>query len=433
MTFLLETLRLGLANLMLHKLRSLLTALGIIIGVGAVIFMVAIGEGNKRKALEDIERLGARNIILRSIKPSQPPAAGSSGNTGLMLSYGLTETDRQRIEQSVFGIDTLVPLKRVARNVSHLDRQASAEVFGTTPALNAVMRMQLDRGRYLNDLDLDELRNVAVIGASVAARLFPLSDPLDSSMRIGDSGQLFKVVGVLRPVAEVGGAGAEQLGRDLDFDVHIPLTTAVSRFGEATVRRQAGSFEAERVEISELFINLADEMYVLPAADQIDLILSKEHAQKDDVKAIVPLALLEQRRKAIRMFNLLMTFTAATSLLVGGIGIMNIMLASVTERTREIGIRRAVGATRPQIVAQFLVETTMLSIIGGLIGVGAGLGGVLGLRLFQERFSEMGTPTPQEWSIVIAFLVSAAVGVIFGLYPAIKASRQDPIVALRHD
>jgi putative ABC transport system permease protein len=433
MAFLIETIRLGLTNLALHKLRSLLTALGIIFGVAAVITMVAIGEGNKLKALRDIQQLGARNIIVRSVKPPEPES--SSGGQQRLMDYGIRRRDMRRIEATVSPIDRVVAVKRVGSQVSHGQRLAPAAVFGTTPDLPDVTHLRVLRGRYLTQQDLSDVENVAVIGSAVAERLFPLSDPMEGFIRV--DAQLFRVVGVLRPVGLAGGAGTALVGRDLNFDVHIPMTTAASRFGDVNVRRSSGTFEATKVELSELIVEVSDQDQVIQVADQIRLLLEKEHAKAGDTTIIVPLELLEQAERTQRMFNALMTAIAAISLLVGGIGIMNIMLATVTERTREIGIRRALGATRHHIVAQFLVETTVLSALGGLMGVAAGVGCAMSLdqlrRLIPTFMQEMAEPKVTAWSIIVSFVVATTVGIIFGLYPAVKASQQDPIVALRHD
>jgi len=432
-TFILETFRLGLRNLMLHKLRSLLTALGIIFGVSAVITMVAIGEGNKLKALAQIEQLGARNIILRSIKPPEP--SSDAGGQQRMIDYGLRRRDLSRIRETVSPVVRAVSLKQVGSQVSNGQLLAPGIVFGTTPDLPDVTRLRVARGRYLDDEDLRKVANVAIIGASVAERLFPLSDPLEGHLRVDN--QLFEVVGVLTPVGLAGGAGTALVGRDLNFDVHIPLTTAESRFGDLTVKRSSGTFEASRVEISELYVEVDGERNVAAVADQIRRVLSIDHAGAGDTTMVVPMELLEQAERTQAMFNTLMTAIAAISLIVGGIGIMNIMLASVTERTREIGIRRALGATRRHIVAQFLVETTVLSMLGGLIGVAAGILLTMSLNevriMFPDKLRDMAQPQITEWSVIVSFIVATSVGVIFGLYPAVQASRQDPIVALRHD
>ena len=436
MAFLLETLKLGLANLALHKLRSLLTALGIIFGVAAVITMVAIGEGNKQKALADIRLLGARNVIVRSVKPPAPTSLASGGeNQRRMLDYGIRRLDLRRIESTVGGLRRIVPLKQVGSTATHGPHRAPAEVFGTTPDLIDVASLHLSRGRYLTDEDLARLENVAVIGHEVAQRLFPLADPLDEEVRI--EGQAFKVVGVLAPVGGAGGAGATLVGRDLNFDVHVPLPTATARFGDVMTRRESGSFERTRVELSFLYLEALDEDDVPSIAEQVALVLDQGHGGKSDTSLIVPRELLEQQARTLAMFNALMTAIAAISLLVGGIGIMNIMLVSVTERTREIGVRRALGATRRHIIGQFLAETTLLSAIGGLIGVALGPLGAFAVyrltTLSQNTASAIGQPIVTTWSIVVSFAVATGVGIAFGVYPALRAAYQDPIVALRHD
>ncbi len=433
MSFILEIIRLGLSNLMLHKLRSFLTVLGIIIGVAAVIAMIAIGEGNKRKALADIRQLGARNIIVRSEKPEEQ--SSRSGERQRVLWYGIQERDRRRIENTVGPIQQIVPLKHVASRVSSDGFSSSAEVFGTTPNLLEVTSLRVERGRYISQEDNDKMTNVAVIGASVTERLFPLKDPLDQTIRVVNNRniQLFKVVGVLRPVGLAGGAGSSLVGRDLNFDVHTPLTTARAVFGDLNVKRGSGSFEATGMELSHLYIQAPTDETVIPVADQVKRVLELTHKNKGDVTTIVPMELLEQTTRTLRMFNWLMTAIAGIGLAVGGIGIMNIMLATVTERTREIGIRRALGATRSHIISQFLVETTVLSSVGGLIGIVAGIGVVAGLTVARQWFPVIEIPIIEPWSIVLSFVAATSVGIVFGVYPAIKAAAQDPIVALRHD
>ena len=211
------------------------------------------------------------------------------------------------------------------------------------------------------------------------------------------------------------------------------MTTAAARFGDQTIKRSSGNIEATKVELTELIIQTPQESDVINVADKIKLILEKEHSSRQDVTTIVPLELLTQAERTQQTFNYLMIAIASISLLVGGIGIMNIMLASVTERTREIGIRRALGATRRHIVAQFLVETTVLSGLGGVIGIALGLGTTAAVVVFHGWFEQMAKPQLTGWSIVVSFIVATVVGIVFGLYPAIQASRQDPIVALRHD
>jgi putative ABC transport system permease protein len=432
MAFLIEIILLGLKNLMLHKLRSLLTALGIIFGVAAVITMVAIGEGNKRKVIADIESLGARNIIVRSVKPSDNAsrASGTSSRTQL-LAYGILRQDLRRIQASVQPVSRIVALKQVSGQVSYTGRKASAAVFGTSPDLLDVTMLKMSRGRFITQADMEAGDNIIVLGAEIAERLYPLEDPIDSTIFIGP--QSFRVVGVMNRVGLAGGAGSALVGRDLNFDAYIPMTTALTRFGDVVVQQKAGSFEATKVEISELYLETPSTDDVRKVSNQVLLILDKNHDRAGDVSTIVPQELLEQAERTQRLFNTLMVMIASISLLVGGIGIMNIMLASVTERTREIGIRRALGASRYHIISQFLIETTVLSGIGGLIGVGLGVGAAVALMVVHYYAPSIEKPHITAWSIFVSFGVAAGVGIVFGLYPAVRASQQDPIVALRHD
>ncbi|MFG0250304.1 MAG: ABC transporter permease, partial [Phycisphaeraceae bacterium JB051] len=245
--------------------------------------------------------------------------------------------------------------------------------------------------------------------------------------------QGFVVVGILKPVGLAAGAGTALVGRDLNFDVHIPMSAAMARFGDTRVNRGNGSFEATSVEVSEVYIQIKDEKAVPVVAEQIRHLLEIDHKEAGDVTTIVPLELLLQAERTQKMFNVLMIAISSVSLLVGGIGIMNIMLATVTERTREIGIRRALGATRLHIAYQFLVETTVLSGIGGIIGILVGLGAIAALVYANQYFPSLEKPRIVPISILVSFVVASSVGIVFGLYPAVQASRQDPIVALRHD
>jgi putative ABC transport system permease protein len=441
LTFLLETMKLGLTNLRLHLLRSILTALGIILGVGAVIVMVSVGEGSKREVLAQIERLGARNIIVRSQKP--PETGGQGGQSSFMISYGLSRTDLGAIRHTFTDAAAIVPVKAVGGQVIRGEHVKTSQAFGTTPELAQVANLRVAKGRYLTEEDLDRQSLVAVIGAEIAKELFPLDDPIGDTIRIDD--KTLTVVGVLMPVGLSGGAGAALVGRDLNLDVHIPLTTADAVFGDIVIRREAGSTSAEEVQISEIYVTAPTTERVLVDAARLRRTVEVFHPGLRDVGMIVPYELLEEVRRQQLTWNLVLGSIASISLLVGGIGIMNIMLATVTERTREIGVRRALGATRKHIIAQFLVETGVLSAIGGLIGVGLGIvvsvgievavPRLPGLPLIGGRFPpDVALPTHVTlWSILLAFIVAALTGLVFGIYPARKASLQDPIVALRHD
>jgi putative ABC transport system permease protein len=442
MNFLLETLRLGLNNLRLHKLRSVLTSLGIILGVAAVIVVVAIGEGNKRSALRDIEALGATNIIVRSTKPA---ASGSAAAVqSFLVSYGIRRVDLRRLEAGLPDAKRVVPLKSVGSEIRRGASRTTSSAFGTVPALLEAANLRVrPRGRYLSEEDLASSAPVAVIGSAIAEQFFPLEDPIGADFRIDN--EVFRVVGVLEPIGFAGGAGSALVGRDLNRDIHIPLSTAQLRFGDVVVRRESGSFSGEEVELYEIYISAPDTGSVLGMADRISSIMAVGHPGFEGVQMIVPWELLENAKKALVVWNIMLVAIAAISLIVGGIGIMNIMLASITERTREIGIRRALGATRRHIVSQFLVETGTLSTVGGMVGIAFGVSVAMALErvvplllrlpafaaLAEGRFTL--EPRITAWSIVASFAVAAGVGLVFGIYPAIVASRKDPIEALRHD
>ncbi len=448
MTFLLETIRLGLSNLKLHLLRSILTALGIILGVAAVIIMVSLGEGTKREALARIERLGARNIIIRSQKPPESTDQNQQNKQqqqgSFIARYGITREDLGVLKENFPDADNIVPLKEVGARILRGERKLTSQAFGTTPELPNVANFKISKGgRYLTPVDMENKSMVAVVGSQIGKIFFPLEDPVGQTFRIDE--QVFTVVGVMEPIGLAGGAGAALVGRDLNLDVHIPLTTARNVFDDTVMRFQTGSRQITEVQLSEIYVSSPDRDRVLLDAKRIDRIMKARHTAQPDFSIFVPYELLETARKQALTFNIVFGAVAGISLLVGGIGIMNIMLATVTERTREIGIRRAIGATRRHILWQFLVETGVLSAIGGLAGVAIGVGGsvLLGWVVpklpkapYIGKFFDATLTLPTHvaaWSIFVAFGVAAATGLVFGIYPARKAAKQDPIVALRHD
>ncbi len=443
MSYLLEVARLGIGNLRRHKLRSVLTSLGVILGVAAVIVVVAIGEGNKRAALRDISALGANNIIVRSQKPPESAGNAAGGMRSMVLKYGLTYEDLRRLQASLSDADRVVPLKSAGSEVSLHDQRALAQAFGTTPDLAQIARLRVQSGRYLSNQDLDSQAPVAVIGSEIAKQFFPNVDPIGQDLRVDQ--QVLRVVGVLAPIGLAGGTGSALVGRDLNKDIHMPLTTAEYQFGSVVQKRAAGSFSAEDVELYEIYVVAPTTDAVAEVAARVDRIIDVAHETVGDAQVIVPWELLENAKKALMVWNIMLVAIAAISLLVGGIGIMNIMLASVTERTREIGIRRALGATRRDIITQFMIETGTLSVLGGIIGI---MSGVITSRLLEtivdvarrlpglkEAFDGRFTMQPEVtwWSIVASVAVAGGVGIVFGIYPAIVASRMDPIQALRHD
>lgn len=438
----LETFLLGMKSLRLHALRSVLTSLGIILGVASVIVMVSIGEGNKQSALRAIQSLGATNIIVRSQRPPESQQVGSERRSFVAM-FGMTREDLRRLEKFI-PADTIIPLKAVGSEVSKGASRTTSQTFGTIPALKTAANLRVKAGgRYLVDGDMARRAPVAVIGSEIEKMFFTLTNPIGQNIRIDQ--RIFKIIGVLEPVGLAGGAGSALVGRDLNKDIHIPLTTARLEFGDIILRRQSGSFSGEEVEISELYLTAPSTDAVVPMAEHIRSVMKVGHPKMKDIEIIVPWELLENVKRTTATMNILLTAIAAISLLVGGIGIMNIMLATVVERTREIGIRRAVGASRNDIAVQFLIETGSISCVGGLLGIILGVGISVGLESFIpwilsfQIFSGIGDvgvgleTQITGWSIIVSFLVAAGTGLVFGIYPAIIASKQDPIVALRHD
>lgn len=435
----LRTVRLGIKSLMLHKLRSVLTILGIVFGVCSVIAMLAIGEGAAYKAQEQIKQLGATNVIVRSVKPPQDSTSPISGGS-FFLEYGLLRDDYKRINETIPTIQQAERMREIRREMRYNHRQFDGRLVGCTPAYRDINQLKVVRGRFISDLHLETMANVCVIAEETAKALFPYEDPIGKSLRIDNA--YYVIVGQTQyrtPTAAIGGSLDSQ---DFNRDAYIPITTLQVRIGDRVYTRRAGSREGEIVQLSQITVTVDSADNVVETAKAIEDMLRAFHDQKD-YAIIVPLELLRQAEQLRWIFNMVLGSIAAISLLVGGIGIMNIMLATVTERTREIGIRRALGAKQRDITQQFLVETVVLSGTGGLLGVALGLLTGPAFRTLRAAI-EAALPQVAEhlrdaeprlalWSLPVAFGISVGIGVLFGLYPARRAAKMDPIEALRHE
>lgn len=416
-----HSLWLGFQTLTLHKLRSLLTVLGVVFGVASVIVMLAVGEGARAEAVAAISELGATNVIVRSVKPSDLHG-GDSGSAGA-IRYGLTMRDLDRITATLPESATVSPTRDHRRQIQFRNGELKGRVVGVFPVYQDLHDLQLAGGRFIAPLDCDRGTPVAVLGAGAAARLFPLDNPLGHSIRIGND-RYYQVVGILRARGTARGSGGGAQGSE---DIYIPFTTDQQRFGENISFDPGGLQPPEKVEVSQLTVAVSSTEQVRGAAMLIRSILA-QNGRDRDVTLTVPLDLLEKAEQTQRVFTVVLTSIASISLLVGGIGIMNIMLATVTERTREIGIRRALGAKRSDITIQFLIETITLSGTGGLLGILLGFAGAYAASAIG------GVPAiVQPWSPLLAVSISLLVGILFGIYPARRAAAMNPIEALRHE
>jgi putative ABC transport system permease protein len=425
---------LAFRSLWLHKLRTFLSILGIIIGVASVISLLAFGKGSMKEALDAIKRQGATNIIARSQKP---PDDSLTSSRSFVANYGLTYKDYDQF-QTISAISRHVPMRVFPKEIRRFDRLHNGRVVATTPEYVDVNKLELANGRFLIEEDGRLFRNVAVLGATTADKLFPFDDPIGQSVVLNNNE--FLVVGIIKDRMPTGGTGGSQAAEDFNSDVYIPLTTSRRRLGDIISQRTTGSRSAERVELSQVTMtvdanvdNPEERKKVKAAGELIKEILAKNHLKRD-FAVTIPLDQLEQAEETEKNFERLLALIASISLLVGGIGIMNIMLATVTERTREIGIRRALGAKRRDIVFQFLIEAVVQTSVGGLLGIAAGIGVVYAVPAISKWWDGPAIPAVlQLQPMVTSFLVSAAIGVVFGLYPAWRAAQLDPIEALRHE
>ena len=433
----LRTVQLGLKSLLLQKMRAGLAALGIFIGTTTVIWLVAMGEGVSHRAQQQILELGATNIIVRT----KEPASSSDGQdaNSRVKTYGLLRNDYRRIVENIPSIRRAVPMRELRFELRRGNRTTDAKLVGCIEDYRELNQLVMARGRWLTPRDRG--KKVVVLADDTAKRLFSFENPIGQTIWVGS--EFYKVIGQTKPRTASAAIGGSLDSRDYNLDAYIPLKTLRHRVGDLVMKRVGGEFQGEQVELSQITVEVNNIDDVDETAAIIETLLKKYH-EKEDYAVVVPKELLRQAQRTRAMFNVLLVVIAGISLLVGGIGIMNVMLATVTERTREIGIRRALGAKRRDIIRQFLTETVVLTSIGGLLGVMFGLAcGPLfrGLRTGITMASPdllppiVYTLEPRiaPWSVALSLFISFSVGLIFGVYPARQAAHMDPIEALRHE
>lgn len=411
----LPDLQLGLQNLLLHRLRTLLTMLGMIFGVAAVVSMLSIGAGARQKVMAFIEQMGVHNLIVEAKETMDWQAARKIRK----ISPGLTLQDYRVIRDDVGDIVAATPRKRMTltRTIPK-SQQDLPTVYGVDPVYPRIAGLHILEGRFFTDAEQTQAAPVCVLGAAARSSLFGSAAVIGQYVKANE--QWFRVVGVASPQltsqTEVPGLPTQ----DLNNVLYVPLNSAILRLED--------SYSGLRDEIDGIYLNIGESADMSSVAQVVRAILDSSHHSAGDFSVIVPAELLAEQRRTERLFNAVMVAIASISLLVGGIGIMNIMLASILERTREIGVRRAVGARQRDIIRQFVVEAVLISFLGGSFGL---IFGFIMSRLIAwlAGWSTIVTAS----SILLAFLVSITVGLVFGIYPAVKAARLDPVEAIRYE
>ena len=408
-----ENIRVAINGLRDHKFRSFLTMLGIIFGTASVITMISIGEGAKKQAMAKYQDLGVSNIIIRD----KDLTDAELEQVRIKFSQGLSISDTRAITEIVPGIKGIAPQSEAKLDAMYGDKSSKATVIGVTPEVTNILNYRLDKGIFIDQDHYNRQLKVCVLGANIARELFTYEDPLGKNIKLGD--QWFEVAGVLQTKALFTETVGELAARDLNNDVYIPLSTFGDRIPKPNILTS---------ELKQVTVKLENSEMLIESAAVMRSILSRRHFNNDDFSIIIPYELMEQEKRESRIYNLLLASIAAISLMVGGIGIMNIMLATVMERTQEIGIRRAVGGKRSDIMGQFVTEAMAMSITGGLIGVFLGIFLSLGIGFVTEVRTFL-----TIYSIFIAFGFSVIVGITFGYLPAKRAADLKPIESIRHE
>ncbi len=426
-----------------NKLRAFLTALGIIFGVGAVIAMLAIGTGAKQAILEQMKLIGTNNIVIQSkILTEEENEAASTNNSGTKQkdlrpwSPGLSMEDALVLDRLLPTIDKISPEIVLSTNIIQSGKLEKAKCIGVTNTFFELNNLKLFKGKFFHDKHLEIGKPVCIIGKNIQSKFFSQEDPIGKKIKCGNA--WLTIIGVLEKRV-ASSESLENLGiRDYNSDVYIPITTALIRFknralvNKKDIKRGDWDDEVDKTEnyhqLDKLVIRVESSENMKATAQVVARILKRRHQGIIDYEVKVPELELQQEQATKDRLNLVLAFIAGISLLVGGIGIMNIMLATVLERIKEIGVRRSLGAMRKDIILQFLFEAIFISMIGGLVGVILGVSTAYIIENYFEIPAEVST-----WSVVVSFVVSASVGLIFGLFPAEQAAKMDPIKALRTD
>ncbi len=424
----------GLSELLAHKLRSLLTMLGVIFGIASVISMVSIGAGARQEALEQIKLMGINVIQVNRRSLSGDLAIAAQKESPQGVTYG----DAQAIGELYKTAQHVVPLCRVFGDVRRSSTAIPAKVLGTTPDYLGVRRVKLAAGRFVDSKDIDRRALVCVIGSEVKRSAFLSENPIGQQLKIGT--QEFQVIGVMAERAVRSSKGGQFALPDINEDVYIPITVAMDRFQiyvEQVIPVDFAGFiklidrlferpPLQQRPITQIIVQVKDESHTWEAARVVERILQRRHKAISDFEIVIPAELLRQSQQTQRIFNIVMGAIASISLLVGGIGIMNIMLATVTQRAREIGIRRCVGASRSDIARQFLLEALVITSIGGLLGI------LVGVEMAKVISQYAGWRTiVSGQAVLLSLLVAIVTGIVFGLYPAVRAAAIQPMEALR--
>ncbi|MEY4111039.1 MAG: hypothetical protein RLZZ46_1394 [Bacteroidota bacterium] len=437
-------LSIAIEALLANKFRSLLTALGIIFGVAAVIAMLAIGNGARQEVLEQIKLVGVNNIVVTPVTEKEVEEDKNEKKTEQKrFSPGLSLSDIRSIQESLPGVSAISPEIEIDIQMLASGKAGKGKLIGVTPAFFEITRLPLSRGSMFNDYQMMNASQVCIIGAELAQRMFADRDALGAHLKCGTT--WLKVVGILEP-RSITKSTQENLGiRNYNQDVYTPIKTMMGRYKNRnlvtkSMLENAGNNDPDAPssdnntvkesyhQLDRLVVQMQENSPMNAASVFIDRLLARKHNGQKDFKVSIPEMLVKQQQRTKDIFNFVLGAIAGISLLVGGIGIMNIMLASVLERTKEIGIRQSMGATRQDIIQQFLIESTLISLGGGLAGVILGLS----LSLIITKLAGIATII-SPWSIIISFAVSAITGLVFGITPAKNAASQDPIKSLRYE